>query len=165
MISQDPEATYAIVQKVRKITDKTLIAKLSPNVTSISDIAKAACDAGSDALSLINTLSGMSVDVEQRKPKIAAGTAGLSGPAIRPVAVRMVWEAFNTVKVPIIGMGGIMDVTSALEFIIAGASAVSIGTANFINPAATTEIISGIKRYLEKNKINDIKELVGSLKI
>ena len=165
LIAQDPEATYKIVQEVRKITSKTLITKLSPNVTSISTIAKSAEDAGSDAVSLINTLSGMSIDVEQRKPKIASGIAGLSGPAIRPVAVRMVWEVFNKVKIPIIGMGGIMDVPSALEFIIAGASAVSIGTANFINPKISLEIISGIKEYLTLNKIADIKELTGSLKV
>jgi len=165
LISQDPEATYKIVQEVRKITDKTLITKLSPNVTSIADIARSAKDAGSDAVSLINTLTGMSIDIEQRKPKIAAGIAGLSGPAIRPIAVRMVWEVFNKVKIPIIGMGGIMDVQSALEFIIAGASAVSIGTANFINPKISVEIIGGLKEYLTRNKIADIKELIGSLKI
>ncbi|MFA5200590.1 MAG: dihydroorotate dehydrogenase, partial [Candidatus Omnitrophota bacterium] len=134
LIAQDPESTYRIVQEVRKITGKTLITKLSPNVTSIGKIAKSAEDAGSDAISLINTLSGMSIDVQRRKPKIASGVAGLSGPAIRPVAVRMVWEVFKKVKIPIIGMGGIMDTDSALEFIIAGASAVSVGTANFINP-------------------------------
>jgi len=165
LISQDPEATYKIVQQARKITDKTLITKLSPNVTSIVDIAGSAKDAGSDAVSLINTLTGMSIDVQQRKPKVAAGIAGLSGPAIRPVAVRMVWEVFNQVKIPIIGMGGIMDAPSALEFIIAGASAVSIGTANFINPKISVEIISGLKEYLTRNKIADIKELIGSLKI
>ncbi len=165
LIAQDPEATYKIVREARKITSKTLVTKLSPNVTSISDIAKSAADAGSDAVSLINTLAGMSIDVEQRKPKIAAGIAGLSGPAIRPIAVKMVWEAFNKVKIPIIGMGGIMDVPSALEFIIAGATAISIGTANFINPGISLEIISGLQEYLVKNKISDIKELVGSLKI
>jgi dihydroorotate dehydrogenase (NAD+) catalytic subunit len=165
LISQDPEATFKIVQEVRKITNKVLITKLSPNVTSISEIAKSAQDAGSDAVSLINTLSGMSIDVDQRKPKIAAGAGGLSGPAIRPVAVKMVWEVFNKVKIPIIGMGGITDTKSALEFIIAGASVVSVGTANFINPGISAQIISGLKEYLVKNKISDIKELVGSLKI
>ncbi|MFH0855619.1 MAG: dihydroorotate dehydrogenase [Candidatus Omnitrophota bacterium] len=165
LISQDPGATHKIVQEARKITDKTLIAKLSPNVTSISAIAKSAEDAGADAVSLINTLSGMSIDVEQRRPKVACVTAGLSGPAIRPVAVKMVWEVFNKVKIPVIGMGGIMDVESALEFIIAGSSAVSIGTANFINPRISADIASGLKEYLIKNKIIDIKELVGSLRI
>ncbi|MFA4989592.1 MAG: dihydroorotate dehydrogenase [Candidatus Omnitrophota bacterium] len=165
LISQDPEATYKTVKEVRKITDKVLITKLSPNVTSISEIAKSAEKAGSDAVSLVNTLGGMSVDIERRRPKIAAGIAGLSGPAIRPVAVRMVWEVFNKVKIPIIGMGGIMDVSSALEFIIAGATAVSIGTANFINPGVCAEIIADLKNYLIKNKINDIRKLTGSLKI
>jgi dihydroorotate dehydrogenase (NAD+) catalytic subunit len=165
LIAQDPEATYKIVQEARKLTSKTLITKLSPNVTSITEIAKSAEAAGSDAISLINTLAGMSIDVAQRKPKIACGIAGLSGPAIRPVAVRMVWEVFNKVKIPIIGMGGIMDASSALEFIIAGSSAVSIGTANFIDPGISARIISGLKENLTRNKIADIKELVGSLKI
>ncbi|MCX5695922.1 MAG: dihydroorotate dehydrogenase [Candidatus Omnitrophica bacterium] len=165
LIAQDPAATYKIVQEVRKITGKTLITKLSPNVTSIGDIAQAAEDAGSDAVALINTLSAMSIDVDKRRPKIAAGIAGLSGPAIRPVAVKMVWEVFNKVKIPIIGMGGIMDTASALEFIIAGASAVSVGTANFINPGVSLEIIAGLKEYLVKNKISDIRELMGALKI
>lgn len=165
LISQDPEATYEIVERVRKTTNKTLITKLSPNVTSVSEIALAAQRAGSDAVSLINTLSGMSIDINKREPKIAAITAGLSGPAIRPVAVKMVWETFNKIKIPIIGMGGIMDTTSALEFFIAGSTAISIGTANFINPKASVEILAGIKDYLSKNKINDIKELIGSLKI
>jgi len=165
LIAQDPAATYKIVQEVRKITSKTLITKLSPNVTSIGDIAQAAEDAGSDAVALINTLSAMSIDIDKRRPKIAAGIAGLSGPAIRPVAVKMVWEVFNKVKIPIIGMGGIMDTSSALEFIIAGASAVSVGTANFINPKISVEVISGLKEYLARNKIADIQELVGSLKV
>ncbi len=165
LIAQDPEATYKIVKEVRKITSKTLITKLSPNVTSIADIAQSAEDAGSDAVSLINTLAGMSIDIEQRKSKIASGIAGLSGPAIRPVAVKMVWEVFNKVKIPIIGMGGIIDVASALEFILAGATAVSIGTANFINPGISLKIISGLRDYLVENKINDVKELVGSIRI
>jgi len=165
LIAQDPGATYRIIQEVRKITSKTLIAKLSPNVTSISDIAKSAEDAGVDTVSLINTLGGMSIDVEQRKPKIAAGIAGLSGPAIRPVAVKMVWEVFNKVKIPVIGIGGIMDVPSALEFIIAGATAIGIGTANFIDPGISARIISGLQEYLVKNKISDIQELIGTLKI
>ena len=164
-IAQDAKATYDLVKMVRKMTDKTLITKLSPNVTDITEIARAAESAGSDALSLINTLTGMSVDVTTRKPKIAAVTGGLSGPAIRPVAVRMVWEAYQKIKVPIIGMGGIMDTQSALEFFIAGASAVAIGTANFVNPKTTTEIISGLKHYLLENRISDIKELTGNLRI
>ena len=165
LISQDAKATFEVVKAARKVTQKTLITKLSPNVTDITEIAQAAQDAGTNALALINTLMGMSVDVRGRKPKIAMVTAGLSGPAIRPVAVRMVWEVYKKVKIPIIGMGGIMDTQSALEFFIAGASAIAVGTANFINPRTTIEIISGLEKYLARNKIKDIKELIGSLKI
>jgi dihydroorotate dehydrogenase (NAD+) catalytic subunit len=165
LISQDPRATYDLVSAARKVTKKTLITKLSPNVTCISDIALAAEAAGSDAVSLINTLTGMSIDIMTRKPKIAAGVAGLSGPAIRPVAVKMVWEAARAVKIPVIGMGGIMDSASALEFFIAGASAVAIGTANFIDPGVSVEIINGIKRYLIENNIQDISLLRGSLQL
>ena len=163
LISQDAKATYALVNKVRKATKKTIITKLTPNVTDIAIIAKAAESAGSDAVSLINTLTGMSIDIEKQKPKIASITAGLSGPAIRPIAVRMVWEVYQKVKIPIIGMGGIMDTPSALEFFLAGATAVAIGTANFINPKASIEIIEGIRKYLINNKIKSIDELVGSL--
>jgi dihydroorotate dehydrogenase (NAD+) catalytic subunit len=165
LISQDPKATYDLVRAVRKVTKKTLITKLSPNVTCISDIALAAEAAGSDAVSLINTLTGMSIDIVTRKPKIAAGVAGLSGPAIRPIAVKMVWETARAVKIPIIGMGGIMDTTSALEFFIAGSSAIAVGTANFINPGASIEIIEGIKQYLIENNMNDISLLRGSLQV
>jgi len=165
LISQDPEATYNLVSAVRKVTQKTLITKLSPNVTDITEIALAAQNAGSDAASLINTLTAMCIDVEARKSKIGMVTAGLSGPALRPVAVRMVWEAYRKIKIPIIGMGGIINISSALEFIIAGATAVAVGTANFINPKVTVEIISGIKRYLVKNKIKDIRKLIGSIEI
>jgi len=163
LISQDAQATHALVKAVRKATNKTIITKLSPNVADITEIAKAAECAGSDALSLINTVTGMSIDVKARKPKIAAVTAGLSGPAIRPIAVRMVWEVYQAVKIPIIGMGGIIDTQSALEFFIAGASAIAIGTANFINPRISVEIIEGLKKYLEKNKITSIDRLIGSL--
>jgi dihydroorotate dehydrogenase (NAD+) catalytic subunit len=141
-----------------------LITKLSPNVADITSIAQAAESGGSDAVALINTLTGMSIDVATRKPKIAMVTAGLSGPAIRPVAVRMVWEAFNRIKIPIIGMGGIVDTQSALEFMIAGATAVSIGTANFIDPRASSEVISGLSDYLKKNKISSIQQVIGSLR-
>lgn len=163
LISQDEQATFDLVKKVRRVTSKTLITKLSPNVTSIIEIAQAAEKAGSDAVSLINTLTGMSIDLDNRKPKIAAITGGLSGPAIRPVAVRMCWEVARNINIPIIGMGGIMDAQSALEFIIAGASAVSVGTANFINPGICLEIIEGIKDYLNKNKMDNIRELIGNL--
>ena len=165
LIAQDPRATYEVVKSVRKVTQKTLITKLSPNVTDITEIAMAAARAGSDVVSLINTIPGMSIDIETRRPKIATVTGGLSGPAIRPIAVRMVWEAYQKIKIPIIGMGGIMDVLSALEFFIAGATAISVGTANFINPKASIEIIAGLKKYLIKNKIKDIYALIGSLKI
>jgi len=165
LIAQDTRATYNLVKAVRGKTRKVIITKLSPNVTSIVEIALAAQDAGSDAVSLINTLIGMSIDIKDRKPKIAAATAGLSGPAIRPVAVRMVWEVYQKVKIPIIGMGGIIDTSSALEFFLAGASAISVGTANFIDPGVSGEIISGIKEYLSKNKIKDIKQLIGKIKL
>lgn len=165
LISQDPNSTYEVVKAVRGVTKKALITKLSPNVTDITEIAQAAEAAGTDAVALINTLMGMSIEVKAGRPKIAMGTAGLSGPAIRPVAVRMVWEVYKKVKIPIIGMGGIMDTSSALEFFIAGSSAIAVGTANFINPRTTIEIISGLEKYLARNKIKDIKELIGSLKI
>jgi dihydroorotate dehydrogenase (NAD+) catalytic subunit len=165
LISQDPMATYQTVKAIRKATTKTLITKLSPNVTDIAEIALAAQAAGSDAVSLVNTLTGMSIDVNTRKPKISCVTAGLSGPAIRPIAVRMVWEVSRAVKIPVIGMGGINDLNSALEFLIAGASSISIGTANFVDPGIAEEIISGIGKFMVKNRITDIKQLIGSIKI
>jgi dihydroorotate dehydrogenase (NAD+) catalytic subunit len=164
LISQDKEATYKVVSSVRKVTSKTLITKLSPNVTCISDIARAAQEGGSDAVALINTLSGMSIDIEKRKPKLAQGIGGLSGAAIRPVALKMVWEAYNKIKIPIIGMGGIIDTQSAVEFIIAGATGISTGTANFINPKVSIEIIEGLKGYLYRQKIKSIEDLIGSLR-
>lgn len=164
LISQDAKDTFELVAAARKLTGKTLITKLSPNVTSISEIALAAESAGSDAVALINTLTGMSIDVDKRAPKIGSSIGGLSGPAIRPVAVKMAWEAYNKIKIPIIGSGGIMDIQSALEFFIAGATAISVGTANFINPKSSLEIIAGLKDYLRKNKIKDITGLIGSLK-
>lgn len=164
LISQDAKDTFELVSLVRKLTQKCLITKLSPNVTSISEIASAAERAGSDAVVLINTLGGMSIDIDKRTPKIGSWSAGLSGPAIRPVAVKMVWEAHNKIKIPIIGSGGIMDIQSALEFFIAGATAISVGTANFINPRASTEIISGLKAYMADNNIRNLSGLIGSLK-
>jgi dihydroorotate dehydrogenase (NAD+) catalytic subunit len=164
LISQNPKFTHAVVKMTRKVTKKMLIAKLSPNVTDIVEIAKAAQDGGADAVSLINTLGGMSIDVKSRTPKIAMITGGLSGPAIRPVAVCMVWETYRKIKIPIIGMGGIMDIQNALEFFMAGATAVSIGTGNFINPGLTTEIIRGLESYLSKNKLSGINQLTGSVK-
>jgi dihydroorotate dehydrogenase (NAD+) catalytic subunit len=164
LISQDAQATFDLVSLVRKLTSKILITKLSPNVTCISDIAMAAEGAGSDALALINTLSGMSIDVHKRIPMLGAWEGGLSGPAIRPIAVKMVWEVYNKIKIPIIGMGGIMDTESALEFIIAGATAVSVGTANFINPKASLEIISGLRQYMADNGILSLSNITGRLK-
>jgi len=164
LISQDPNSTYEVVKAVRKVTKKTLITKLSPNVTDISKIALAAEKAGSNALSLINTITAMSIDIDTRRPRLGAVTGGLSGPGIRPIAVRMVWEVYQKVCIPIIGMGGIIDAPSALEFIFAGATAVAVGTANFVNPGITVEIIEGIKRYLIKNKIQDIRNLIGAVK-
>ncbi len=164
LISQDPAETFALVSAVRKLTSKCLITKLSPNVASISGVAFAAQEAGSNAVALINTLTGMSIDVHKRAPKLGSWIGGLSGPAIRPVAVRMVWEAYNKIKIPIIGMGGIMDTESALEFIIAGATAVSVGTANFINPKASLEIISGLRQYMADNNIGNLSSITGSLK-
>jgi dihydroorotate dehydrogenase (NAD+) catalytic subunit len=162
LVAQDPRATRAVVKAVRKVTEKTIITKLSPNVTDIVEIAQAAEDAGSDAIALINTLMGLSIDIENRKAKVAMGIAGLSGPAVRPVAVRMVHSVYQRVRIPLIGMGGIVDAASALEFIIAGATAVSVGTANFINPGVGQEIIGGLKEYLHKHKIKDVKHLIGS---
>ncbi len=164
LISQDAKDTFGLVSSVRRLTRKCLITKLSPNVTSIGEIAQAAQDAGSDAVALINTLGGMSIDVHKRIPKLGSWSGGLSGPAIRPVAIKMVWEAYNKIKIPIIGMGGIMDVESALEFLLAGSSAISVGTANFINPKASLEIISGLEQYMANNNIQDLSELTGKLK-
>jgi dihydroorotate dehydrogenase (NAD+) catalytic subunit len=164
LIAQDARATAAVVKAVRRVTKKTLITKLSPNVTDIAEIALAAEAAGSDALALINTVQGMAIDVKTRAPRIAMVSGGLSGPAIRPIAVRMVWEVYNKVKIPIIGMGGIMDTDSALEFFIAGATAISVGTANFIEPSVSVEIVKGIREYLARNRIATLKALVGDLR-
>lgn len=164
LISQDAGSTFKVVSAARKATKKILITKLSPNVTNITEIACAAENAGSDALSLINTLVGISIDIQTRKLRLGAGCGGLSGPAIRPVALNMVREAYKKVKIPIIGMGGIMDAESAIEFFIAGASAISIGTANFIDPGISVDILSGIERYLKEQDIPRISSLTGSLR-
>ncbi len=163
LIAQDKDATYKIVSAVRKVTGLTLIAKLSPNVTDITKIAKSAKEAGTDALALVNTFSGMAVDIDTKRPKIGNVTGGLSGPAIKPIALRMVWEVYNKVKIPIIGIGGIMDYKDAIEFILCGARAIQVGTANFVDPAASVGIINGLKGYLKTNKISDINRLVGNL--
>lgn len=161
---QDPKALYDITRAVKAKAKQPIIMKLSPNVTDITEMAKAAVDAGSDALSLINTLTGMKIDIERRDFVLANKTGGMSGPAIKPVAVRMVYQVANAVDVPIIGMGGIATAEDALEFIMAGATAVSVGTANFINPATTLEVVDGIKAYMERHQINDINELIGCVK-
>ena len=161
---QDPKALYEITKAVKAKAKQPIMMKLSPNVTDITEMAKAAVDAGSDALSLINTLTGMKIDIERRDFVLANKTGGMSGPAIKPVAVRMVYQVANAVDVPIIGMGGIATAEDALEFIMAGATAVSVGTANFINPATTLEVVDGIKAYMERHQINDINELIGCVK-
>ena len=160
----DPKVTHKVVHAVRESTKLPLIVKLSPNVTDISHMAKVAEDAGADALSLINTLSGMAIDIQSRKPKLANITGGLSGPAIKPVALRMVWECFKKVKIPIIGMGGIISSDDAIEFLLAGATAVAVGTANFINPSVTADIISGIRSYMKNEEISSVKDIIGKIK-
>ena len=165
LISQDASATYKVVKAVRKSTKKAIIAKLTPNVGDITLIAKAAEDAGADSVSLVNTFLAMSIDIKLKKPKLANITGGLSGPAIKPIALRMVWEVSRAVKIPVVGCGGIMTASDAIEFIIAGASAVQIGTANFVNPKSSIDIISGIKDYMRGNKIVNINKLIGSLKV
>ena len=161
---QDPKALYEITKAVKAKAKQPIIMKLSPNVTDITEMARAAVDAGSDALSLINTLTGMKIDIEKRDFVLANKTGGMSGPAVKPVALRMVYQVANAVDVPIIGMGGITTAEDALEFIMAGATAVSVGTANFINPTATVDVIEGIKAYMERRQIEDIQELIGCVK-
>ena len=159
----DLRATVELLSAVRKATRLPLIAKLSPNVTDVTAFAKAAADAGCDGLSLINTLLGMAIDVRCRKPRLANCTGGLSGPAIRPVAVRMVWQVARSVSLPIIGMGGIVTGEDALEFMLAGASAVAVGTANFINPRATLDVLDGIESFMHEQKIGSLREIIGKV--
>ena len=161
---QDPKAVEAITKEVKKVAKQPVIMKLSPNVTDITEMAKAAEAGGADALSLINTLTGMQIDVERQKFVLANKTGGLSGPAIKPVAVRMVYQVANAVKVPIIGMGGIANAKDAMEFILAGATAVSVGTANFNNPHTTIDVIEGIEDYMTRHKVDDINSLIGLVK-
>ena len=155
----------SVIQAVRARTGKPLIVKLSPNVTDITEIARAVEDAGADAISLINTITGMAIDIHTRRPKLANVTGGLSGPAIKPVALRMVWETVRAVTIPVIGMGGIMGTEDALEFIIAGASAVQIGTANFVNPRATLDILEGLETFMIEKKISRLPDLIGTLSV
>lgn len=161
---QDPKAVEAITREVKKHAKQPVIMKLSPNVTDITVMAKAAEAGGADALSLINTLTGMKIDVNKRTFAIANKTGGLSGPAVHPIAVRMVYQVANAVKLPIIGMGGIQNTEDALELMLAGATAVSVGTANFTNPMVTMEIVDGIEQYMQMHGIVDINELIGSVK-
>lgn len=161
----DPVSAATVVTAVRKNTTKPVMVKLSPNVTDITVIAASVEDAGADSISLINTLTGMAIDVKTRRPMIANVVGGLSGPAIKPVALRMVWQVAQKVKIPVIGMGGILTAEDALEFLIAGASAIQVGTANFVNPSATVEIVRGIEAYLEEHQIADINEIIGSLQV
>lgn len=160
---QKTEALYDITRAVKRVAKQPVIMKLSPNVTDIGEMARAAEAGGADAVSLINTLTGMKIDVEKRRFVLANKTGGLSGPAIRPVAVRMVYQAAHAVKIPVIGMGGIMTAEDALEFILAGASAVAVGAANFINPYATEEIMQGIEEYMRRHHVEDIAELIGAV--
>lgn len=157
----DPEMAKNVVSAVKAVADKPLIVKLTPNVTDITEIAKAAVDGGADALSLINTLTGMKIDIHRRKPVLYRKIGGMSGPAVKPVALRMVYQVCKAVDVPVIGMGGISNAEDALEFIMAGATGVSLGTANFVNPTATVDTINGIEEYMEKYNISDLSEIRG----
>jgi dihydroorotate dehydrogenase (NAD+) catalytic subunit len=159
----DPEIAHKVTQRVKSVTHLPVIVKLSPNVTDIGQIAESVQAGGADAISLINTISGMSVDVENRRPHLKMVTGGLSGPAIKPVALRMVREVVKKVSVPVIGVGGIMSASDALEFLIVGAKAVQVGTANFVNPRATIDIIDGIKEYMVRHQMQDTGELIGTL--
>lgn len=156
-----PEGAASVVKAVRAVYDKTLIVKLSPNVTSITDIALAAEAEGADAVSLINTLMGMAIDAEKRKRVLSIGTGGLSGPCVKPVALRMVWQVARAVHIPVIGLGGISNAVDAVEFLLAGASAVEIGTANFVDPTISAQVAQGIDEYLERHGFRSVKEIIG----
>lgn len=158
------EGAASVVRAVRKRYNKTLIVKLSPNVTSIADIARAVEAEGADSVSLINTLMGMAIDIERRQPLLSISTGGLSGPAVKPVALRMVWQVAKAVNIPVIGLGGISSATDAIEFLMAGASAIEIGTANFLDPAITEKVRDGINQWLDDHGCHSVQEIVGSLK-
>jgi dihydroorotate dehydrogenase (NAD+) catalytic subunit len=159
----DPKIAHEVVKAVREKTTKHLMVKLSPNVTDIAQMARVAEEAGADALSLINTITGMAVDLTTRRSKLANVTGGLSGPAIKPVALRMVWQAAQVVQIPIVGVGGIMNATDALEFMMVGATAVQVGTANFINPGSTMAIIDDMQEWLQQEGLDDVNQLIGTL--
>ena len=154
----------SVVKAVRKVYDKTLIVKLSPNVTDIAEIARAVEAEGADSVSLINTLMGMSIDIERRCSRLSIGTGGLSGPCVKPVALRMVWQVARAVKIPVVGLGGIMNATDAIEFLMAGATAIEIGTANFIDPTVTVKVIDGINAWLNAHGVADVHEIIGALR-
>lgn len=158
-----PESAAQVVSAVRKAYDKTLIVKLSPNVTDITEIARAVEGAGADSVSLINTMLGMAIDAERRKPILSTVTGGMSGPAVKPVALRMVWQVAKAVKIPVIGLGGICSATDAIEFLLAGASAIQIGTANFIDPSISEKVVDGIEEYLTRHGFNSVDDIIGAL--
>lgn len=164
MFAHEESMIEAAISAVRKRTKKTVIAKLGPDVSDIGKMAKVAENAGADAVSLINTFIAMAIDIETRKPVLANKTGGLSGPCIKPIAVRMVWEVAKKVKIPVIGIGGIMNARDAIEFLIAGADAIQVGTANFINPCASIEILEGIEDFMRKQKVKSVRDLIGSIK-
>ena len=157
------EGAASVVKAVRKAYGKTLIVKLSPNVTDIAEIARAVEAEGADSVSLINTLMGMSIDVERRCSRLSIGTGGLSGPCVKPVALRMVWQVARAVKIPVVGLGGIMNATDAIEFLMAGATAIEVGTANFIDPSATEKIVDGIDAWLDSHGVKDVKDIIGCI--
>lgn len=159
----NPESAAQVVSAVRKAYDKTLIVKLSPNVTDITEIARAVEGAGADSVSLINTMLGMAIDAEKRKPILSTITGGMSGPAVKPVALRMVWQTAKAVKIPVIGLGGICSATDAIEFLLAGASAIQIGTANFIDPSISEKVVDGIEDYLTRHGFNSVQDIIGAL--
>ena len=154
-----------VVKAVRSVYKKTLIVKLSPNVTDITEIARAAENGGADSVSLINTLLGMAIDAERRRPILSTVTGGMSGAAVKPIALRMVWQVAQAVKIPVIGLGGIMNWKDAVEFMLAGASAIQIGTANFIDPAVTVKVVEGINDYLDRHGYQSIKDIIGALEV
>ena len=160
---QKPEALYGITEEIKKHAKQPVIMKLSPNVTDIAEMAKVAEAAGADAISLINTITGMKIDIEKRRFVLANKTGGMSGPAIKPIAVRMVYQAAHAVSIPVIGMGGIATAEDVVEFLLAGASAVSVGAMNFVNPYATVEIVEGIEDYMKRTGVSDVKELIGAV--
>jgi dihydroorotate dehydrogenase (NAD+) catalytic subunit len=157
-------SAVAVTHAVRQVYKKTMVVKLSPNVTNIGEIAKAVESVGADGISLINTLLGMAINAETRRPVLSTVTGGLSGPAVKPIALRMVWQAYHAVKIPIMGMGGIMNATDAIEFMLAGATAIQIGTANFIDPTVTIKVLEGIQEYMQRHQIEDINDLVGAIR-